>query len=411
MKKSLRKFVSNIYIFAFLNSLLLLAPVYSVFMQEHGLSDFQLSIMFLMWPIAITLFQLPVAWLTNKLGQKNMIIFGQFLKGGAFLLWLFMPTYLGFCIGMFLWGIQGAIYNGAFEALQYDELAARRNRKIYAKILGRRNAISTVGSMLSACGSLLLFWGYDIITWISMATVLLSCVFIARIKILHKKKAPKKKSPGFLKLMKTGAKVVAATPCILFLMLLGTAFGNFSFINDYFSVIGLDIGLRKEFVGIVSLGAMAFQMIGQTIAHRFQRLPDWILYAAMSAVGGIFVLFSTLYTVPAIALLCVAYLVISIINTITFSRFQDFVPAPHRSVALSLHSISNQIMYAGVLLVFGLGGEIGGLRYSTLLTGMICLFIGVWAILFVKEKCSSKIPLGKLGDNPGKTSTMSPSAY
>ena len=46
-KSSLRRFLANIYAYIFFNKLLLLTPVYAVFMQEHGMSDMALSALFI----------------------------------------------------------------------------------------------------------------------------------------------------------------------------------------------------------------------------------------------------------------------------------------------------------------------------------------------------------------------------
>ena len=45
---SLRSFLRSIYGYAFFNKLMLISPVYAVFMQDHGMSDMQLSVLFIL---------------------------------------------------------------------------------------------------------------------------------------------------------------------------------------------------------------------------------------------------------------------------------------------------------------------------------------------------------------------------
>ena len=132
---SLRRFLHNVYGYAFFNKLILLTPVYAVFMQSHGLGDIQLALMFVILSAGTLLMQIPVTWVTNKVGPKPAIILGQLSKAAAFILWYFWPNFAGFAIGMFLWGVEWAFFNVAFEGLVYDELRARRHSRMYARVL------------------------------------------------------------------------------------------------------------------------------------------------------------------------------------------------------------------------------------------------------------------------------------
>lgn len=414
-QSSLRRFLTNIYGFSFFNSFLLLAPVYTVFMQDNGMSDMQVSVLLMMWSVGVFFAQIPAAWATNKLGAKNIINIGQILKAASFILWLAFPTFIGFTIGSLLWGVQGAIYNVAFEGMLYDELKARQHHDVYAKVLGRRRIVSALGSALSAAGSLLLFFGYDWITWASVLSVGLSILFIFRIKPQHKPKKKVRKNtkqPSFIKVFVAGAKIVRKTPCILYMMLLSILVANFSYLTDYLSLIGVEVGLRKEFIGIVPFFIQGCQMIGQNFAHRFTRIKDWQLYASVSVAGAVYVLFAIFYSVSGLLLLGLGYVMFAAIKILMYSRFQDFVPSTYRSVVLSLYSILDQIAYMAVLLIIGFGGDMGGWRYGALFLGMGCIAIGLWAILFVKDRCAiDQNPNIKVLKTAESTSSTSPSQF
>ena len=151
----------SLYGFAFFNKFLLLTPVYAIFMQANGLTDFQLSTMFIVSAMGTILAQAPIAFITNRIGQRWSMIFGQFLKLIAILLWLFVPNYTGFSIGMILWGVLAGFRSVAFEGLVYDSVASFGKRREYSRILGRKATYESIGTALSAFGSLLMFKGYD----------------------------------------------------------------------------------------------------------------------------------------------------------------------------------------------------------------------------------------------------------
>ena len=393
---SLRRFLRNVYGYSFFNKLILLTPVYAVFMQENGLNDIQLALMFIILSAGTFLTQIPVTWITNKFGAKNAIILGQILKAAAFILWYFYPTFIGFAIGMFLWGVEWAFFNVAFEGLVYDELRARRHQRMYSRVLGIRYNVQAIGTALSAFGSLLMFAGYGWITIASLASLVASVICVIRMRLRAKSVGAKTtRKTNFIKLFKTGAKICARTPCILLMLLLSLFIANIAYLDDYLSPIGIEIGLSVEFVGIIQFFILGCAVLGQTFAYRFARIRDWILYVMICIAGAMFVLFSVDYSLRGLWALGAAYVLFSGLNILLYSRFQDFLPSRYRSVILSLYSIGDNIIYIGTCFVIGLGGMLGSWRYSIMILGMILIGIGLWAILFIRDKCAILPALGK----------------
>lgn len=388
-QSNLRRFLHNIYGYAFFNKLLLLTPVYAVFMQENGLTDIQLSLMFIIMSAGTFLTQIPVTWTTNKLGTKRAILLGLFLKACAFMLWFLTPSFWGFAVGMFLWGVECAFYNVAFESMLYDELRARRHQKIYAKVLGIRYNLQALGTALSAFGSLLMFAGYGWITFASLVSLAIAAACIARIDMRSNPNIQRRvRKTNFIKLMKTGVRICAKTPCILLMFMLSLLVANVAYLDDYLSPIGIEVGLPVQFVGFIQFFILGCAVLGQTFAYRFARVKDWILYSVICAGGAAFVLFSFFYSLAGLWALGVAYVLFSAVNVLLYSRFQDFVPTTYRSVILSLYSIGDNIIYIGTCLIIGLGGMLGSWRYSILGLGMILIGVGVWALLFIRDKCA-----------------------
>lgn len=391
MKKntSLHRFLRNVYGFTFFNKLLLLSPVYAVFMQEHGMTDMQLSALFIILSVGTFACQIPVTWTTNKLGVKNAINLGQMLKAVAFVLWLIWPTFWGFAIGMWLWGIQAAFFNVAFEGLLYDELRARRHHSTYAKILGTRYNVSAVASALSAFGSLMMFVGYEWITIASLVSVALSMICINRMQLRsHTTKRPRVRKTNFVKLFKTGTRICLNTPCIFLMLMLALLTSNICYLDDYLGPIGVEIGLPVAFVGLVQFFALGCSVLGQTFAHRFARIPDWVLYFAICVAGGSYIGFSVFYSVSGLWLLGVGYALFAGIFILLYSRFQDFLPSSYRSVILSLYSIGDNVIYVITCLLIGLGGTMGSWRFSIFTLGAILVLIGVWALVVIRNRCS-----------------------
>lgn len=390
-KSSLRRFLTNIYLHAFFNRLMMLSPLYAIFMQEHGMTDMQLSFLFILLSVGTFCMQIPTTWLMNLIGKKNTVIVGQLAKAAAFALWLLVPNFWGFAVGMFIWGIQYAAHNVAYESIIYEGLRARRNHDIYARVLGTRYNFSAVGAALSSCGSLLLLLGLDYaaITYISIAVLGLSIFFIARVKLPeHSARHRTKHKPRFMTVFKTGTRICMRTPCIFLMMVLTLVVSNICYLDDYISPIGIEIGLPLAFVGIAQFFIMGCTILGQTFAYRFKSVPDWILYTTICAAGFSYVMFSIFYSVSGLWLLGLGYVLFAGIYVLLYSRFQDFLPTSYRSVILSLYSIGDNMIYVITCLLVGLGGSMGSWRFSVLLLGAILVATGLWALLVIRDKCA-----------------------
>lgn len=383
----MRRLLLGIYGFAFLNKFLLLTPVYTIFMQQNGLTDFQLSTMFIVSSLGTILGQVPITNITNRLGQRWSMMIGQILKTVAILLWLVMPNYAGFFIGMFMWGIQAGFRGVAFEGLVYDSVAAYGGRADYSRILGRKSTYESIGVALSAFGSLLMFMGYTWVTWASVVAILLSMVCLLIIPYNPTVSGRTTATVHMIKLLKTGVKICLRTPCLMSVMMMTLLVINIPFLDDFLSPIGLQIGVPTEYVGLMSLFLLGCATLGQRFAYKFSKISDTFLYVLIGFVGVAFVLFGIEYNVNALWLMGIAYMLFYGIYTLLYSRFQHIIPSRNRSIVLSLYTTINYILYMIVCGIVGLGATLGSWRYSIFILGGLMVVLGGYALLFMRNRC------------------------
>ena len=384
----MRRLLLGIYGFAFFNKFLLLTPVYAIFMQQNGLSDIQLSTMFVVSALGTILAQVPITNITNRIGQRGSMMIGQCLKAFAILLWIFMPNYAGFAIGMFLWGVQAGFRSVAFEGLVYDSVSAYGLRHEYSRILGRKATYESVGTALSAFGSLLMFMGYDWVTWASVAAILISVLCLMIIPSVRNNSLVSVASTRPSKLLRTGLRICLQTPCLMSIMILTLLVINIPFLDDFLSPIGLQIGFTTEYVGVVSLFLLGCATIGQRFAYKFTNISDVLLYILIGVVGVLVVMFGMDYSIGSLWLMGMAYVIFYGIYTLLYSRFQHMIPPKFRSVVLSLYTTINYIMYMVVCGIVGLGAMLGSWRFSIIILGALMLCLCWWAVLFLRRRCS-----------------------
>ncbi|MBR4891825.1 MAG: MFS transporter [Alphaproteobacteria bacterium] len=382
----LTRLLVSLYGFAFFNKFLLLTPVYSIFMLQNGLTDLQLSTMFIVSAVATIFGQMPIAFLTNHIGQRYSMIFGQFLKIVAVILWLFWPTYFGFVIGMILWGLQTGFRSVAFEGLLYDSVSANGMGDEYTRILGRKSTYESIGVALSAFGSLLMFLGYGWVTWLSVAAIVMSIICLLMIKYTPPKHIRAKTVP-FRKLFRTGMRVCLQIPCLLTTMVLALLAANIPYLDDFLSPIGLQLGIPTEYIGFMSLFLLGCATVGQRFAYKFKNMSDRFIYFAIAAVGMSYMIFGLIYKVGFLWLLGIGYILFYGTYTLLYSRLQHMIPSRHRSVVLSLYTTINYCIYIAVCGIVGLGSMMGSWRYSIVILGTLLLFVFCWAIAQVSNKC------------------------
>ncbi|MFI7004003.1 MFS transporter [Nocardia sp. NPDC050175] len=167
---SLRSLTIRAVLFKGIGDLIPLYALYSLLFADHGLSTGQISSLFAIWSTTAFLLEVPSGAWADTVSRRALLALSGVLLTAGFALWTLLPTYLGFAVGFVLWGAAGALVSGTFEALLYDDLAARGEQSAYARILGYTRAASETAIVVGivAATPLYLWGGYALIGWSSV---------------------------------------------------------------------------------------------------------------------------------------------------------------------------------------------------------------------------------------------------
>lgn len=388
-KCSLNRFLGCIYGYTFFNALLFLEPVYAVFMQSHGVSDFGISVLLMLWSGGVLLTQLPVAHIARRFGAKNIMLFGLVLKALAVIMWLLWPCLSMFAVGMLMWGVQGAIYNVVSEDVLYDEVCARSDTLSYESVLSRRKNIDAIGAALSSAGSLLMFFGYEWVTALSVLAIVGGMISVMRMHLVQEYRGINNNAGAISKSVKSAVQVMCTSPSVIVMLVITVLVTNFSYLDDYLSLIGFGIGIPVQFIGVVPFFIMLCQVVGQSYAHKFTWVRPMWLYVMILFVGVLFGIFAMNYSLYGLIALGVAYAICACLKILLFSRFQNMLPARNRMEILSFYSIADQTSYLFMSLIIGLGATLGSWRYSIAIMSGLLIILGVCALLFGHRRASS----------------------
>lgn len=372
---SLKKFTKLIYGYEFFNSFVVIYPLYAIMFQAHGVNDTQISLLFIFWSVSVLIFQAPVSFLTRHFSYKSMVVFGQFLKALCFYVWISCPNFAGYLAGFALWGIQWSIYNTAFEALVYEELKFKNRQPLYIKICGRKHAANMMGYLLSGLGSFLIIWGYDVITFLSIGATVLSALLILPIPSGHKNTdiLPTNKTEQVRQAFQT----LRTAPQIFLAIILLTAIVGLIGIDEYFGLIGVDMGLPVKYVGLIFIAALLAQSLGSLWAPKLEKISDNALYGGTILLGLLFGTICYFFNPYGILILTCCFFGFAVLRVLLFTRLQHATPSKDRALVLGVYSIFEQFTSIMSYVAMMLGAAMGGYKFGFLILGGTIMILGV----------------------------------
>jgi MFS family permease len=148
--------------------------VYQLLFTDHGLSATEVSSLFIIWSTTAFLLEVPSGAWADVFSRRKLLVLGTLIRGLGFAGWIVVPSYAGFALGFVLWGISSALISGTFEALVYDELAARGAADRYAGLIGRAKSAALVLNLAATALAAPLFklGGYPLLGIVSVCSCL-----------------------------------------------------------------------------------------------------------------------------------------------------------------------------------------------------------------------------------------------
>ncbi len=380
-KPNFISFVYRIYAFKFFSALNFIIPLYALMFSDYGVSYTDISWLFILWSVSVMVCSVPLGASADKYSRKKILLLGQFAKIGCFLSWIFIPDFWGFLLGFFLWGIQWTTATGIFEAFLYDELKKYRQERLYSKISGRVQGFNIAGYLLASTGSLLLFLGYDFILWLSILSVLLSILCLVGIPYRKPEIVSVEIVGNYFQAIKGASKeklkLLFSSYRVLGLLVLLSIVVGLGYIDEYFGLIGLEIGMAKSLVGLLFIGVYLSNAFGSICAHYFLKLSFRKVLFGVMLLGILFCLIFFFYNLFSIALLCIFFFLYGIVFNLILVKYQQSIPSKYRGLFMSFYSFCEQISTISSYFIMMIGYEIGNYSYAFLALGIIVFFTGL----------------------------------
>ncbi len=259
---------------SFFDDFILVYPVYAILMLERGASEFELSILFVIWSASAVLFEIPSGVLADRLDRRRYVFAGSLIRAVGFVSWWLWPTLPGFALGFVLWSLGSAIHSGTLQALLYDILAESGRSDAFARIYGRGKAAQSLGVLLAmALGGFVAETGYTAVLLLSAAAPIVAGALVLGLleepPRSFKEEGDAEEQPltvALRALLKNRRLRLVALMFVLFMGLSGV-------MDEYLGPLlaepgTLSLGVIGVLYGII-LGSRA---LGTVAAHRLRRL-------------------------------------------------------------------------------------------------------------------------------------------
>lgn len=378
--------IRKYYIYSFFKELIPIYPLYLLMFEKNGLSLGQISALLAIWSVPAVLLEIPTGILADHWSRKNLMVMGNLLKAGCYLLWLFSQGFWLYAAGFLLWGIGGALYSGAEEALLFDSLKLEQKEDTFDRIYGRGRFLSGSSTILASLlgGYLGMKIGFASALSISVLFSLFSTVTVASMKEvnLYKENVVQKDT------LKQSVRFLMCRKDILHFALLSLiVITTAGVLDEYDQLIAKDFGLSIAFIGGWTAVRFLLISIGGAIAYRIRRRLEKLLHssdrmlpivilclvaAALLMTAGIFrlLIFMVLYGLY--------YLFMAAADVIQEDYLQQKIETEGRSTVHSLTALSANL-YG--MLCYGLFGLV--VSHSELFTGITFAggYIIVWTMI------------------------------
>lgn len=386
----MKSFLRKIYIFKFLDDLILIYPLYTVMFADFGMLPWQIATLLAVWAGTSMILEVPSGVWADKYSRRNIIFVGQVIRAIGYVSWLIFPNFYGFLFGFICWGIKSALTSGTFQALVYDELKQSKEEKQFTKVLGTTKTLSFAAILVaSVLASPAISLGYSFVLIMSVLAVIISALII--ISIPNVNKVESTHETEYFQLLfrglKTAFKDINLLKLILFLSL---AYALGGALDEYWTIFAHGTGLPNAGLGIF-LGTMSFtQSIASYFAHKFEKFSNTFFYLLFLTNGCLLLTASYFFVIPSLVLLIIFSFLFTIIHIIFEGRLQEAIPSETRA---TISSVNGFFVEVGVIIVYftvGTLAQVSGYRVSFLLYGIVISTIGLIYLFIGNKKLRSK---------------------
>ncbi len=350
-------------------------PLYSVMFLSHGITPFELSLLFVIWASVGLLLEVPSGALADAFSRKWLVIFAGILKSAAFVCWFTWQDFTGYALGFICWGAGSSLRSGAFEALLFETLKSWQASTRFPFHFGRIRALSTISVLLGeASGGILITFGFDFVLLVSAAVpILVSIPFLLLVDDVGQSDSHHKGS--FIKAAWTQTKGSPQLLSILFVSsFLLTVHGIF---DEYVPPLFQEHGFSLSMIAYLAIPVFLAQAAGEYLADRAPAFT-FKQQVMVTAAGTLCLIPAALFSNwSAVVALSVFFFTFGFAGTLLETQLQETIEGNARATVTSIIGLGDNLGAIIWFLFFGAVADLTSISSATLVlviaTLILCL--------------------------------------
>ncbi|WP_433436340.1 MFS transporter [Nonomuraea sp. CA-141351] len=342
--------VASLYVYTFLGEFILLYPVYTLLFADAGLSVAETSSLFVIWSVTGMVLEIPSGAWADRVSRRLLLCLGPLLAGLGFGLWVLFPSYWAFALGFVLWGAEGALVSGAFEALSYEELSRRGLETRYVTVMGRATSVGLVADALAIGLAVPVFaaGGYLAVG----AASVLACALCAAVALTlpeRRTRGTEQPKSRYLAILREGVTEARTDPGVLHAVLqVSLVTAIWGALEEYVPFLAAETGVAKTTIPLLILlvwiGATAGGLLSGVVSA----------YAPLLALGAVAMAAGALVGHPAgFGLIAVAFGAFQLAGVLAGARLQERITGTARATVTSVAGLGTNLVTVVVYVVYG----------------------------------------------------------
>ncbi|MGH9190415.1 MAG: MFS transporter [Acidimicrobiales bacterium] len=350
--------------------------LYALLFADAGLSDAQISTLFLIWSTVGIVAGVPSGALADRFSRRAALVVAGVLQAAGYVLWVTVPGYAAFAGGFVLWGLGGAFGSGALEALLYDGLASASAEEQYPRLYGRVTAVGLLSQLPAAAAATVLFstGGYALVGWMSVACCLAAAAVATRLPD-PRREPPKANThsgedgtePDYFTILRAGVAEVARRPAVRGAVVAVALLGGLDGLEEYFPLLAHDWGVATSMVPLAVLGIPLAGAAGASLGGSASRLRPRTLAMALTGAVAVFSAAGMLRRPVGMVGIAVAYGLYRLVLVVIDTRLQQQIEGRARATVTSVASFGTDLSAIALYAAWAMG--------QPLLVGVIALAV------------------------------------
>jgi MFS family permease len=310
------------------------------------------------WCVTGILAQVPTGALADRFSRRYCVAAAGLLQAGGYTVWTVFPHFAGFAAGFVGWGVGGALFSGALEALLYDGLAAHGAQEHYARVWGWEIATGLLAQAPAAAAATLLYdmGGFGLVGWVSA----IGCLFggLAALRIPeagHDPAPPDSSDLGYLATLRTGFREAMGLPTVRLAILAVAALVAFDGTEEYFPLLAGDWGVPTNWVPLAVLGIPLLAAGATALSGAANRLRPRLLAVLLVAAFALFAVAGLARTPTGLLAIAVGYSLYRLVEVVASARLQDRIDGARRATITSIAGLGGDVSTIALYAVWPLG--------------------------------------------------------